>query len=112
MKVIELLNKMAGNENYRPTFLFRGSIYKYNVETKYYEPSFMGLYKIFMILNDEVEIIKDKPKKIESLELVSFPNFKEMCPEERYVITAKEYDKIEELTDRVNYLLEKSDSSD
>ena len=53
------------------------------------------------------EIIKEKPKEIEELELVSLEEFKTMTPEERYHVTAIEYDKINELTKAVNYLLEK-----
>ena len=71
MKVIDLLNKMANNVNYKPSFKFRDCTYKYNVKTKYYEPSFMGLYKLYMILNDEVEIIEED-KDIEELNLM-FP---------------------------------------
>ena len=64
MKIIDLLVKMSNDENYKPTFEFKKNIYKYNEKTKYYEPSFMGLWKIYMILNDEVEIIEED-KKIE-----------------------------------------------
>ena len=64
MKVIDLLNKMSNDDNYKPTFKHRNSTYKYNVETKYYEPSFMGLYKLYMILNNEVEIIEEQDELI------------------------------------------------
>lgn len=67
IKVIELLNKMANDENYKPTFKYKDNIYQYDFKTKYYIPSFMGLYKIYMILNDEVEIIEE-PKKIEKID--------------------------------------------
>lgn len=66
MKIIDLLVKMSNDENYKPTFEFKKNIYKYNEKTKYYEPSFMGLWKIYMILNDEVEIIEED-KKIEKI---------------------------------------------
>lgn len=57
-------------------------------------------------LEDEVEIIKE-PKKIEKIPLPSFDEFKRMSAEERYVITAKEYDLLDELIDEINDLKEK-----
>lgn len=54
-------------------------------------------------LNDEVEIIEED-KKIEKIPLPSFDEFKRMSAEERYVITAKEYDLLDELIDEVNKL--------
>lgn len=64
------------------------------------------------LLEYEFEIIEEKPEKIEPLELVNFSKFKEMNPEERYLITAKEYDKLEELRLAFNYLLERSDKDE
>lgn len=109
IKVIDLLNKMASDVSYKPTFLFRGGVYKYNAETKYYEPSFMALYKIFMILNDEVEIIEEveKPKKIEPLEFKytnTYGNVSQHKASERDII-----DKINEISKAVNYLLKKEE---
>ena len=66
IKVIDLLVKMGKDKNYKPTFKYKNSIYQYDFATKYYMPSFMGLYKIYMILNDYVEILEE-PKKIEKL---------------------------------------------
>lgn len=57
-------------------------------------------------LNDAVEIIEE-PKKIEKIPLPSFDEFKRMSAEERYVITAKEYDLLDELIDEINNLKEK-----
>lgn len=54
-------------------------------------------------LNDYVEIIEE-PKKIEKIPLPSFDEFKRMSAEERYVITAKEYDLLDELIDEINNL--------
>lgn len=54
-------------------------------------------------LNNEVEIIEE-PKKIEKIPLPSFDEFKRMSVEERYVITAKEYDLLDELIDEINNL--------
>ena len=66
IKVIDLLVKMGKDKNYKPTFKYKNAIYQYDFATKYYMPSFMGLYKIYMILNDYVEIIEE-PKKIEKI---------------------------------------------
>lgn len=57
-------------------------------------------------LNDEVEIIEEQ-KKIEKIPLPSFDEFKRMSAEERYVVTAKEYDLLDELIDEINNLKEK-----
>lgn len=50
-----------------------------------------------------VEIIEED-KKIEKIPLPSFEQFKRMSAEERYVITAKEYDLLDELIDEINNL--------
>lgn len=60
----------------------------------------------YLNLNDEVEIIEE-PKKIEKIPLPSFDEFKRMSAEERYVVTAKEYDLLDELIDEINNLKEK-----
>lgn len=62
--------------------------------------------EIIEFLNDEVEIIEE-PKKIEKIPLPSFDEFKRMSAEERYVVTAKEYDLLDELIDEINNLKEK-----
>ncbi len=49
----------------------------------------------------------EEPKKIEKIPLPGFDEFKKMSAEERYVITAKEYDLINELIDEINNLKEK-----
>lgn len=69
-------------------------------------------------LNDEVEIIEDKPKKIDKIiieydnkdgicKLAYMNNCYELNPQEVIIL-----DKIEELRNSVNYLLEKSDKSE
>lgn len=77
IKVIDMLVKMEKDKNYKPTFKFKNNIYQYDFETKCYIPSFMGLWKIYMILNDEVEIIEEtnKIRKITIREkTLGFPN--------------------------------------
>lgn len=100
IKVIDMLVKMANDKNYKPTFKFERNTYKYNKETKYYEPSFMGLWKIYMILNDEVEIIEE-PKKIEKMECSVESWFN---PSQAGIEIIK---KINELIDEINNLKEK-----
>ena len=63
-------------------------------------------FRLIDCLNDYVEIIEE-PKKIEKIPLPSFDEFKRMSAEERYVITAKEYDLLDELIDEINNLKEK-----
>ena len=53
-----------------------------------------------------VEILEEEKKIPEKLELPSFIEFKTMTPEERYVITAREYDV---LNDLIDYLKSKGD---
>ena len=106
IKIIDLLVKMGKDKNYKPTFKYKNAIYQYDFTTKYYMPSFMGLYKIYMILNDYVEIIEE-PKKIEKITVrektLGFPNGE---------WTARNMDKafaikINELIDEINNLKEK-----
>lgn len=70
------------------------------------------------VLNDEVEIISDKPKKIDKI-IIEYDNKDEICKlaymNNCYELNPQEViilDKIEELRNSVNYLLEKSDKDD
>lgn len=98
IKVIDMLVKMGKDENYKPTFKYKDNIYQYDFKTKYYIPSFMGLYKIYMILNDEVEIIEE-PKKIEKCK-----NYEDFLEIDDYIEYLK--NKINELIDEINNLKE------
>lgn len=112
IKIINMLVKMANDKNYKPTFKYKDNIYQYDFKTKYYMPSFMGLYKIYMILNDEVEIIEEL-KKIEKIEMYQdeeghyFLNKQDRkvyvnCDEIDFMV-----DKFNELIDEINSLKEK-----
>ncbi len=59
---------------------------------------------IDQIIDFESKEIIEEPKKIEKIPLPSFDEFKRMSAEERYVITAKEYDLLDELIDEINNL--------
>lgn len=52
-------------------------------------------------LVEKVDVIEE-PKKIERILLPSFEEFKNMSAAERYLVTAKEYDLLNELIDIVN----------
>ena len=57
MKIIELLNKIANGD--RPNFRFKDNDYIYDEHDGNYRPSFLGMWKIYAILNEEVEIIEE-----------------------------------------------------
>lgn len=113
VKIIDLLNKIANDEEVPEKIKINNVIYEYRgymycTEKANYqniEDYLFGKWN-FNILNDEVEIIEE-PKKIEKIPLPSFDEFKRMSAEERYVITAKEYDLLDELIDEINNLKEK-----
>lgn len=105
MKVIDLLVKMA-NKEIEDGFKFKISDYEYFIEhNKIYYVNDEGitceLKQIkFMCLNDAIEIIEEKPKKIDSLGLFSDEYEEKICL------------KIEELIQAVNCLREKSDKNE
>ena len=74
MKVIDLLNKMANDKNYRPTVKFLVATYKYNEKMEDYESDINSDWGIFSdytinnILNDEVELIEDETIDIDNIE--------------------------------------------
>lgn len=101
MKVIDLLNKIANDQNYRPDFMYHGTKYKYQKEFGDYQNEWNYKWGAFagwcvnMILNDEIEIIEeDKP--IEKL--------MRLDSRETSDCIIKIQDKINELIDEVNKL--------
>ena len=73
MKVIDLLNKIANNEEVPKKIKFRDLILEWDYE--YGDYKFIKTGNHFLhngiapaILNTEIEIIEEKPKKIEELE--------------------------------------------
>ncbi len=110
IKVIDLLVKIANGEKVPKKIKFMNSIWEYckNGSAQDYINDYDKCLMEFIPinkagLNDEVEIIEE-PKKIEKIPLPSFDEFKRMSAEERYVITAKEYDLLDELIDEINNL--------
>ena len=109
IKVIDMLVKMWKDKNYKPTFKYKDTIYQYDFKTKYYTPSFMGLYKIYMILNDEVEITEEQ-KKIEKIdEILMIDDLIPPYGENEYKVWENiiiQQNKINELIDEINNLKE------
>lgn len=81
MKVIDLLNKIANNEEVPKKIKTRNNIYEYEESENDY---LHDKYKLHFInneliyakrLNDEIEIIEEKPKKIEELDFVRIDDY-------------------------------------
>lgn len=107
MKVIDIINKMANDKDYRPTILFLGVTFTYNTIIGDYEndrDSDYGIFTNFVIeniLNDEVEVIEEN-KEIKELNKISYDEFKYSDNKHRFDLTTIEYDKINELVRAVN----------
>ena len=76
MKVIDIINKMANDKDYRPTILFLGVTFTYNTTIGDYENDRDSNYGIFTnfiienILNDEVEVIeKEETEEMDELRI-------------------------------------------
>lgn len=102
MKLIDVLNKIAKGEE--PRFILDETYHIGKsgllVDEDDREVEWL-IYKEW--LNREVEIIEED-KKIEKIPLPSFEEFKNMSAEERYLITAKEYDLLDELIEEIEKL--------
>ena len=107
-----LLNKMAKDANYKPSkVMHRGVLYEYSDPCYVFGSDNVGLFGGFQIerfLNDEIEIIEDKPKHIEELIIgkentCSLGNGQLRCDINVLV------DKVNEISKSMNYLLEKHD---
>lgn len=115
IKMIDLLVKIANRETVPKKIKYKNEIYErhQNITINnlyYYQVSNKCEFLIDQLssvnnLLDEVKIIEE-PKKLEKISLPSFDEFKRMSAEERYVITAKEYDLLDELIDEINNLKE------
>ncbi len=103
MKVIDLLNKIANNEEVPKEVKFRGELCSFDNEDKDYYCQEYGYIVWHLIdtgnnmnevLDTKLEIIEEKPKKIVPMFVRTEGN--------EFVI-----DKMNELIEAVNYLLEK-----
>lgn len=123
MKIIDILNKIANGEEVPKKIKYDARIMEYDHNKQDYNGYYSNgngnwLFQYLFdkcrdtkhFINDEVEIIEEKPEPIEELKLVSFEEFKTMTPGERYRVTIAEYDRINKLIKAVNYLLEKDNN--
>lgn len=115
IKVIDLLNKIANGEEVPKKFEYVISGYEFEYDTNhkryetYIDEEIFGLGDFIdeCNLNDEIEIIDDKPKKIEKLELKIY-NTKDLL--ELQMIVNKDISDIKFiLNEIIDYLNEKED---
>ena len=110
MTVIQLLNKIANDEEVPKKIKYEGRIWEYDSDVQDYmnedivEYLFANMFgmKTERVLNDEVEIIEE-PKKIEKIEMctseiISFENVEN--------ITNELKNKINELIDEINEIID------
>ena len=115
IKIIDLLNKIANDEEIPKKILLNGIVFEYQGDDYLYKDEDKKEHWLFSasytdkytwlenFLKAEVEIIEE-PKKIECLEkieLTSFNDTNEMC------LISELADKINELIDEINNLKEK-----
>ena len=117
MKIIDLLNKIANNEEVPKKIKWENIIYAYSEYDKDYleypfsNEEYKGLFDmkdsiLTQFLNDEVEILEE-PKKIEKLEKPTQDEYLYSTGKELYENDMKVYDKVNELIDEINNLKEK-----
>lgn len=100
MKIIDLLNKIANGEEPPKKIGYRDRTYHLNVGKNNYFDDVHCSFIDFQSLHDEIEIIEEKPKKIE--ECKNYECFEGI---DDYIEHLRS--KINELQKAVNYLLEK-----
>lgn len=105
MKIIDLLLKIANEEEVPKKIKWEDTIYAYSdydkdyLEFPFSEEEYRGLFNmkdsiLTQLLNDEVEIIEDTPKKIEKIDISNFPK--------RNNSLKKTALKINEIIDKIN----------
>ena len=113
MKVIDLLNKIAKGEEVPKKINWHDDEWEYsNGESKNYFTDYEDLFTAIdgSNLNDEVEIIGEKPKHIEKINK-SYPifNFDEKSFEAMKDMLQDVYSKQVKIIKSVNYLLDKEE---
>jgi hypothetical protein len=119
MKVIDLLNKIANNEELPEKIKYYGNIYyKYNHNGYFYaigweEETLLDDIQCTSQLNDEIEIIEEKPEKIEHYDMFDYFTGYSFSGTDRDLLDhlQRNFENINHELDylirQVNYLLEK-----
>lgn len=113
MTINNLMTNISNSLKVPSKIKYNNEIFEYNNDYQDYESVeaqdkflFEYLFSNFRMrtfMYTTVEIIEED-EKIEKIPLPSFERFKNMSAEERYVITAKEYDLLDEIIDEINNL--------
>ena len=110
IKIIDLFNKIANNEEVPKKIRYFCQIYEYSENMKFYYQNGFSMYRDFFTegncLNDEVEIIEED-KKIEKLSIIC-DGFNDSYYDTCLVKIAQ---KVDEIIDAVNKL-EESESNE
>ena len=116
IKIIDLLNKIANNEELPKKIKWQGQIYEYSNFNRFYYQNNWSMYRDFYTegncLNDEVEILDEEPKKIEKWGEGALEEM-EKCTDytledlQKYIRILAETQN--ELIDEINNLKEKKD---
>ena len=116
IKIIDLLNKIANNEEVPKKIKWLEQIYEYSDNDKFYYQNGYSMYRDFYTegncLNEDVEIIEE-PKKIEKIEIYEDSDghyfYDKHC--KKIYITCDEInfmlEQFNELIDEINNLKEK-----
>lgn len=112
MKVIDLLNKIANNEEVPKKFKYRRENFVYmdgdysSFDTNVW---FSECHLFLDNLNDEIEIIEEKPKKIEKLEFCKIDDY----TLSGLVASVNElnYEYVNKINEIIDYLLEKEENN-
>ena len=101
IKIIDLLNKIANDEEVPKKIKWQGQIYEYSCSNRFYYQNSWSMYRDFYkegnCLNEDVEIIEE-PKKIEKIEIYE--------DEEGHYFYDKHCKKIYITCDEINFMFE------
>ena len=108
IKIIDLFNKIANNEEVPKKIKYFGEIYEYSEEMKFYYQNGFSMYRDFFTegncLNDEIEIIEEgKEIEIEKIGKI-YDGFTDSYYDTCLEKTIK---KVDELVDEINKLKRK-----
>ena len=115
IKIIDLLNKIANNEEVPKKIKWQGQVYEYSCSNRFYYQNSWSMYRDFYTegncLNDYVEIIEE-PKKTEKISWSEKESLAgEFTANEKQNILARRTEKLKsslnELIDEINNLKEK-----